>query len=241
MNSVTNSNMLSLYIPRMGNQYTEQSVYQIFNDLHIGQVLFVDFVAIKDKDAKEDQRPTKFYSAFIQLSHWNIHCKTYAEIQAKKRSDLVVNSFTGEFWMLLPSTVEMLPRLKVNVHQLGAYTNELFTKMANIDKLLELQTQKIKEQGDELQAQKLINQSLIERLEKLEQNNSMSSITRNLSTEFSEALSCARPPALTRRTSMSSNYLDQSEFYDALSTNADRSTSPQMDRTAISNDLCGNL
>jgi hypothetical protein len=240
MNSVTNSNMLSLYIPRMGNQYTEQSVYQIFNDLHIGQVLFVDFVAVKDKDAKEDQRPTKFYSAFIQLSHWNIHCKTYAEIQAKKRSDLVVNQFTGEFWMLLPSTVEMLPRLKVNVHQLGAYTNELFTKMANIDKLLELQTQKIKEQGDELEAQKLINQSLIERLEKLERNG-LSSISRNLSAEFSETLSCARPPALTRRLSMSSNYSDPVEFYDALAINADRSTSPQMDRTIISNDLCGNL
>lgn len=238
--SLTNSNMLSLYVPRMGNQYTEHSVYQIFNDLHIGQVLFVDFVAIKDKDAKEDQRPTKFYSAFIQLSHWNIHSKTYAELQAKKRSDLIVNQFTGEFWMLLPSTVEMLPRLKVNIHQLGAYTSELFAKMANIEKLLELQTQKIKEQGDELEAQKLINQSLIERLDKLEQNG-LSSITRNLSTEFNEALSCVRPPALTRRSSMSSNYLDQSEFYDALSSNADRSTSPQMDRTAISNDLCGNL
>jgi len=241
MNSVTNSNMLSLYIPRMGNQYNEQYVANIFNDLHIGQVLFVDFVAIKDKDAKEDQRPTKFYSAFIQLSHWNIHSKTYAELQAKKRSDLVVNQFTGEFWMLLPSTVEMLPRLKVNIHQLGAYTSELFAKMANVDKLLELQTQKIKEQGDELEAQKLINQSLIERLEKLEQNNSMSSIARNLSAEFSETLSCARPPALTRRSSMSTNFSDPVDFYDALSSNADRSTSPLTERKIISNDLCGNL
>ena len=245
-NNFNNNNNLitSLYIPRIGSMHTEQSVMYIFRNCeNIGDVAFVDFVAIKDKEKDKDQKESeqkqpKFYSAFIQMAKWNIHSNVYQNIQRGRRHDLIVDHHTGEFWMILPSKAEMLPRLKVNIHQLGAYTSELFEKNAKIQELVEAQDKKIKEQTDELEKQKNINEQLEDRLLRLEYLLEHITIPRNLGVEFSNSLNLGPPPKLTRQIARDYNSYD--DFIDRLTNNIDRSVSPVQNRTIVSNHLCGN-
>jgi len=243
-----NSNVtLSLYIPRIGGHHTEQSVMHLFNQLNIGHVAFVDFVAIKEKEKEPEtqhakSKQIKFYSAFIQMFQWNPRCVAYVEIQAGRRYDLVVDQQSREFWMILPSKVDMIPRSKVNIHQLGAYTSELFTITSASEQSIVLQAKKIQEQADEIEALKSINHKMEERLAKLEALLMPPSkpIARSLSVEFAETLESCSPPALMRRSSMSSNYVTEYDYIEALSNNVDKS-SPGFERHIISDELCGNM
>jgi predicted ATP-dependent protease len=236
-----NNEILSLYIPRIGGHHTEQSVMQTFHILHVGRVAFVDFVAIKEKDAEpqtktKGSKPTKFYSAFVQMAQWNPHCIVYNEIQAGKRHDLIVDRNLHEFWMLLPSKAEMIPRSRVNTHQLAAYTSELFDAVAGTEKSIENYKKKIEEQSAEIDALKVINKKMEERLAMIEAIVFAKPVARCLSAEFGEMME--PPPVLMRRASVSSNYYDSNDFINTL-TNG--STSPVLDRRVITDELCGNL
>lgn len=237
-----NNEILSLYIPRIGGHHTEQSVMQIFHILHVGHVAFVDFVAIKEKDSEPQSKtkvskPTKFYSAFVQMAQWNTHCIVYNEIQAGKRHDLIVDRNLHEFWMLLPSKAEMIPRSRVNTHQLAAYTSELFDLVAGTENSIEIYKKKIDEQATEIDALKVINNKMEERLAMLEAMVFTKPVARCLNAEFEETMK--PPPALMRCASVSSNYYESNDFIDTI-TNG--STSPVLDRRrVITDELCGNL
>ena len=71
---------LSLYIPRMAEKYTEDDIKKIFYNNGVGQVEYVDFVAVRDNTQPQalvpvsEQKPKiVWYSAFIKLVCWGVN------------------------------------------------------------------------------------------------------------------------------------------------------------------------
>jgi hypothetical protein len=144
---------LSLYIPRMAEKYTEDDIKKIFYNNGVGQVEYVDFVAIRDNTQPQalvlgsSQKPKiVWYSAFIKLVCWGVNT-TYLNDFVQNKS-LKMDLSNTEYGIVLPSKKE-LTRTRVNVHQLAAYTEELFTKLAAYEEIIERQNKQIQvlEQG----------------------------------------------------------------------------------------------
>jgi len=123
----SNSNDLNIYIPRIGNNHTEETIKYIFRNQAIGLVDYADFVAKKDPETKT----ILFYSAFIRLTEWNPDGYMYNLLIVEKDNKLHVSH--NEFWIILPAKTT-ISRSKINTHQLVAYTDELFVKVEAIEK-----------------------------------------------------------------------------------------------------------
>ena len=134
----SNQDNLDLYISRIyDNRYTEDHIKHNFQFLGIGIVDYADIVATKDPVTKE----IVFYSAFIKLREWNTAAHWYADFIRHKSLKIVLSK--TEFWAVFPAKKPLLPRSKVNTHQLAAYTDELFEKFEKQSKQLEVQQQMI--------------------------------------------------------------------------------------------------
>lgn len=138
---------LSLYIPRMSEKYTEDDIKRIFYNNGVGQVEYVDFVAVRDNTQSQslasvsEQKPKiVWYSAFIKLVCWGVNTTYLNEFVQNKSLKLYISN--TEFWIVLPSKKELL-RTRVNVHQLASYTEELFTKLAAYEEIIERQNKQI--------------------------------------------------------------------------------------------------
>ena len=146
LRGLSNQDNLDLYISRIyDNRYTEEHIKHNFCVLGIGIVEYADIVATKDSVTKE----ILFYSAFIKLKEWNTTAYWYAEFLQHKRFKIVLSK--TEFWEVFPAKTLLLPRSKVNTHQLAAYTNELFEKFEKQTKQLEVQQQMIELQSKNIE------------------------------------------------------------------------------------------
>ena len=140
-------NNLDLYISRIyDNRYTEDHIKHNFQVLGIGIVEYADIVATKDPVTKE----ITFYSAFIKLREWNLNAQWYNDFVRQK--NLKVYLSKTEFWAVFPSKKPLLPRSKVNTHQLAAYTDELFQKFEKQSKQLEVQQEMIDLQSKNIES-----------------------------------------------------------------------------------------
>ena len=139
--AVATSNKL-VYIARIEGKYTERDVCDIIADSRIGRAMYVDFTAVKDNSA--DAGPNhafKFYSAFVMISEWN----SLALEDLTKTGYLKVwtDSRRVSYFMLRQAKEgSEIPRTKVNIHQLAAYTAELYEKVGASEKKAELAEKK---------------------------------------------------------------------------------------------------
>lgn len=147
--AVATSNKL-VYIARIEGKYSERDVCDIIADSRIGRAMYVDFTAVKDNSAEAGPNPAfKFYSAFVMMSEWN----PLALEDLTKTGYLKVwtDSRRVSYFMLRQAKEgSEIPRTKVNIHQLAAYTAELYEKMGASEKKAE-----IAEKKSELAEQKI--------------------------------------------------------------------------------------
>jgi len=148
---------MDLYIPRIGETYTEKDVRFLFDHANLANVEYVDFVKVKS--FAPDAAPK--YCAFVKIAHW------YTDIAQKELAEKGSHKFflahlgrteiprDCEHWLLLPNKTP-LARSKVNIHQLASYTDELFAKMEDQTQEMEKQKECIYEQGLQLQQQKTL-------------------------------------------------------------------------------------
>ncbi len=149
--------LMDLYIPRIGETYTEKDVRFLFDHANLAHVEYVDFVKIKS--FAPDAAPK--YCAFVKIGHWYTDI-AYKEI-TEKGSHKFFLAHLGrteiprdcEHWLLLPNKTP-LARSKVNIHQLATYTDELFVKMEDQAQEMEKQKECIYEQGLKLQEQRAL-------------------------------------------------------------------------------------
>jgi hypothetical protein len=175
MNSINNNNTIKaieimdtssdyLYIPRIKDtDANSETVYQILLDFGIGVVEYVDFIAVRDK---MDRTNIIYYSAFVKLYCWGVNYVAASEFRKNKTFKLFINP--REFWMLLPNN-NPVPRSKINTHQLAAFTEELFEKVATQNQVIAIQDQKIKNQDQEIERQRSIIETFEERIAMIEQ------------------------------------------------------------------------
>lgn len=139
--AVATSNKL-VYIARIEGKYTERDVCDIIADSRIGRAMYVDFTAVKDNSADAGPNPAfKFYSAFVMMSEWN----SLALEDLTKTGYLKVwtDSRRVSYFMLRQAKEgSEIPRTKVNIHQLAAYTAELYEKVGASEKKAELAEKK---------------------------------------------------------------------------------------------------
>ena len=130
--------IMDLYIARIGDQYDENAVKQVFLDYGIGMVEYVDFVATKDKNVPEGQSPRiLYYSAFVHLAIWGTNVNLKMEFHKNKIFKLQLKP--KEYWMLLPNKKPIL-RTKVNIHQLAAFTEELFERVDKVEESAKIES-----------------------------------------------------------------------------------------------------
>jgi len=147
--AVATSNKL-VYIARIEGKYSERDVCDIIADSRIGRAMYVDFTAVKDNSPEAGPNPAfKFYSAFVMMSEWN----PLALEDLTKTGYLKVwtDSRRVSYFMLRQAKEgSEIPRSKVNIHQLAAYTAELYEKVGASEKKAE-----IAEKKSELAEQKI--------------------------------------------------------------------------------------
>jgi hypothetical protein len=139
-----------VYIARIEGKYSERDVCDIIADSRIGRAMYVDFTAVKDNSPEAGPNPAfKFYSAFVMMSEWN----PLALEDLTKTGYLKVwtDSRRVSYFMLRQAKEgSEIPRSKVNIHQLAAYTAELYEKVGASEKKAE-----IAEKKSELAEQKI--------------------------------------------------------------------------------------
>jgi hypothetical protein len=179
---------LSLYIPRMSEKYTEDDIKKIFYTGGVGQVEYVDFVAVRDNTQSlapvSEQKPKiVWYSAFIKLVCWGVN-NHYLTTFVQNKSFKMYLSAT-EYWVVLPSKKELM-RTRVNVHQLASYTEELFTKVAAYEEIIERQNKQI----EVLERNSIRNDQLLEMLIKKHEkhNDIFELVLQNIESTSKQAL-----------------------------------------------------
>ena len=139
--AVATSNKL-VYIARIEGKYSERDVCDIIADSRIGRAMYVDFTAVKDNSADAGPNPAfKFYSAFVMMSEWNplaledLTKTGYLKVWTDSRR-------ISYFMVRQAKEGSEIPRSKVNIHQLAAYTAELYEKVGASEKKAELAEKK---------------------------------------------------------------------------------------------------
>jgi len=197
--SATNQDNLDLYISRIyDHRYTEDHIKHNFQILGIGIVDYADIVATKDPVTKE----ITFYSAFIKLRKWNTNARWYTDFIIHK--NLKIHLSKSEFWSVFPSKKTLLPRSKVNTHQLAAYTDELFQKFEKQSKLIAVQQEMI-----DLQSKNI--EDLLGKLE--EQSAEIKAIKQQLTSEEEEEEEEEENTVLRNKLKCECQFCD-TEYYD---------------------------
>jgi len=139
--AVATSNKL-VYIARIEGKYSERDVCDIIADSRIGRAMYVDFTAVKDNSPDAGPNPAfKFYSAFVMMSEWNplaledLTKNGYLKVWTDSRK-------VSYFMVRQAKEGSEIPRSKVNIHQLAAYTAELYEKVGASEKKAELAEKK---------------------------------------------------------------------------------------------------
>ena len=118
--------MFSIYVPRVANEHTVQSVTNIMAYFNIGIVHYVDFTPINKKPGFYELFDDKFKSAFIHfLDVPNYQLNTHFWNQISTTTDSTHDSTTtparlqisqSEYWMCLKNH-SPIQRTIMNIHQ----------------------------------------------------------------------------------------------------------------------------
>ena len=152
--SSSSSAKMMVYIARVETHMTEQDIRFIIEDNKIGHVSYVDFTAVKDNSPDAGPNPAfKFYSAFVMMSDWNP--RAYHDLLQNGQIKVYTSSRRDATYLILREGKEgsEIPRSKVNIHQLAAYTAELYNRADIADKQIATQAETISIQDKKLAMQ----------------------------------------------------------------------------------------
>ena len=148
--------MFSIYVPRVANEHTVQSVTNIMAHFNIGIVQYVDFTPINKKPGFYEQFDDKFKSAFIHFVDVpnyikNIHF--WNQIQNDTNNTRLQISH-NEYWICLKNH-SPIQRTMMNIHQVVENARYLEDRIKALEdtmnKIIQQQTQttnKIEDNND---------------------------------------------------------------------------------------------
>lgn len=169
-------NMMSIYIPRISNEYNESCIRYVMMQNNIGTVNCVDFTPINKNPGFTEKINGNFRSAFVHFSDPVSFNGTYLyddnsvsdfwdEIEKGKSYKIQVNN--NEYWICLKNK-NPVQRSMMNIHQVvenGRYLEKLIHSQTAI---LEKHSRLIETQRELINSQYSIIKQLKNKIEKLE-------------------------------------------------------------------------
>jgi len=108
-------NWNSIRIPRISRSFNEHTIAQMFNDLGVGFVERVDFVAIPT------QETSSFRTAYVHFKSWsNTRIMHDVRLSIDSTGSYRMNFYDGTYCFLQRMTCEPVPTTDQNIHQLAA-------------------------------------------------------------------------------------------------------------------------
>lgn len=134
MSSIS-SEIMSLYIPYIPNDWEQESIKQLFSDLNIGIVDRVDFINTGKWDWAS--------SAFVHMAEWfdtSYAWDLYDAIEAEDGQWCINIPGQGrQYFILKKMTCPKIPNTKQNIHQIAAKVYEIETRL--VQRVAELEQQ----------------------------------------------------------------------------------------------------
>ena len=122
------SDRLSVYIPYVNNYHNNKTVYEVFNEMDIGEVNRVDFVPHKQTDG---------YEIFVHFMPY--YTDVMSEIIARHSMNdaFRINLPGNEQWIICRNN-NPLPDTKMNIHQVAKHSKEVEYKLNELRKALDI-------------------------------------------------------------------------------------------------------
>jgi hypothetical protein len=142
MNSNSNQQQISFYIPRMSNAYDKKQVKAIFKHLNIGKVKRVDFTPLNKKPGFIENYDTQNKSAFVHMELLYPNDLTQRILQIvfiQTSSYKIYPENNNMYWLLLKNNYPIQDTM-MNKHQIVEncrYLESIIQEQADIIKKLE--------------------------------------------------------------------------------------------------------
>jgi hypothetical protein len=112
---------VSLYIPRVRVEYSEDFIKQVMERNYIGVVSHVDFAPVNQKPGFHETYDSPFMSAFVHFScistpDYGVNVKFWDGIMENYPCKLQVGEYEKEYWLCLKNK-NPIQRTKMNIHQ----------------------------------------------------------------------------------------------------------------------------
>jgi hypothetical protein len=133
--------MFSIYVPRVLNEHTVQSVTNVMAHFNIGIVQYVDFTPINKKPGFYETFDAKYKSAFIhfvEVPGYQINTQFWTLIQEQEQGCKFTIS-PNEYWICLKNHTP-IQRTMMNIHQVvenGRYLEDRIKTLEDTNKLLQ--------------------------------------------------------------------------------------------------------
>jgi hypothetical protein len=132
-NEQSSSDIMSLYIPYVRNEYDENYIRSVFQFFQIGDIERVDFFRSEQVGS---QWPWA-RSAFVHLKEWYFNAYTDALYLALTDSSdgfqwKITFGNQGEFWIIKKMTIPKIPATDLNIHQIAAKIGDLEAEVARL-------------------------------------------------------------------------------------------------------------
>jgi hypothetical protein len=135
----SSSDIMSLYIPYVRNEYDEEFIRSVFYHFQIGEIERVDFFR---SEQVVSQWPWA-RSAFVHLKCW--YFNDYTDALYEALTDDVNGSQwkisfgpQGEFWVIKKMNVPKIPNTDLNIHQIASKMSEMETELQSMRREMEL-------------------------------------------------------------------------------------------------------
>ena len=133
--------MFSIYVPRVLNEHTVQSVTNVMAHFNIGIVQYVDFTPINKKPGFYETFDAKYKSAFIhfvEVPGYQINTQFWTLIQEQEQG-YKLHISPNEYWICLKNHTP-IQRTMMNIHQVvenGRYLEDRIKTLEDNNKLLQ--------------------------------------------------------------------------------------------------------
>jgi hypothetical protein len=133
--------MFSIYVPRVLNEHTVQSVTNVMAHFNIGIVQYVDFTPINKKPGFYESFDAKYKSAFIhfvEVPGYQINTQFWTLIQEQEQG-YKLHISPNEYWICLKNHTP-IQRTLMNIHQVvenGRYLEDRIKTLEDSNKLLQ--------------------------------------------------------------------------------------------------------
>jgi hypothetical protein len=138
------NNLMSIYIPRVYNTHTEQSIKQIFYNNWFGEVSRVDFTPLTNQT--DESSPSIMKSAFVHFNlfynfdkdGWQLPDISNILEKIENGESYKFQVSNTEYWFLLKNK-NPVPTTELNIHQIAENLRLLEEKVAEQNKTIENQ------------------------------------------------------------------------------------------------------